>query len=528
MGRFLTHGRLLDGGETGNAGDGWLEAKLNMTITRETRFPFVTILTGLGVIFALVGFRRATNRLLLSGFTLGLLFMLGTDDLPSLYRLPMANKLQAFRVTYFIELFAFALAGMGAVKAGGLLFRLGAKVMPPVIPKLILTLVAVGLTGALWANTVRVVTPLLDTWNVALFDTVIKVLKKAGKPDPEKRIIVKFKRPGRKFRYALEHYVEIHGKYRSTCNHWMSSSPTTVLNVCTGTGAPWLAKPFSRMMGIRYLVVGKENAKSFVLPGQSQNEEYRHLGNFGKLAMIEDRRAAMLHEMPGPRVLITTRPAQWYWLTRAWVLRHTKKVGGPEVPWLVAGPSTALSDKTVLESVDAVMYLDDENIDKDRAALKAIAASGKPLLLSREIEGVAGHVFDTEDPSWDALLNLPSREAKGATFKRLDKRRNRRPDRLVFSTNSPEPTWLILSMVHFNGWKARIDGKPTTVFMSTPDVVSVLAPKGKHKIEFYYESSSMERWTAIVSILGWLCLLGLGLVMGARRIKKIVHERKKR
>ena len=86
---------------------------MNMMGTAEPRFPFVTILTGIGLIFALIGFRDPKNRYLLAGLATGIIFMLGSDDFPLLFQLPLINKVQAFRVSYFIEFFAVALAVQG-------------------------------------------------------------------------------------------------------------------------------------------------------------------------------------------------------------------------------------------------------------------------------------------------------------------------------------------------------------------------------------------------------------------------------
>jgi len=526
MGRFLVGGRLLDGGSMDGSSDASVETHLNMTPTRQTRFPFLTVLTGLGLILALIGGREPRNRLLIGGFAFGVLLMLGADDFPSFYGLPVFSKLQAFRVSYFIELFAIALGGMAVSRLGSLLIKWSAKVVPAIVPKLVSVLLVIAATSYVWWSTVDVVTPFLDTWDLDPFDRVSKVIEHRGTPNRQDRTLVKFRRPGRKFRFALEHWIEIHAQRGTVCNHWISSSPTVNLHLCGPLGAPWTAPAYTRLFGVRYLVVGREEAPAFVGKDSPLRDEYRQLGRVGRLTVIEDKRVAMLHEIPGRRVLVIGTPAQWYWLTKSWVARHSKAATSPATPWPLLGTSAALDDEALLDAVDAVMYLDDRGLERDRPRLEAIAASGKPLALSRPIEGLTGKVLGVKTPPWDRLLGSGVREAAGAKIKRLD--RGAEPDRLRYRVETPSPTLLVLSMQHFEDWQARADGRPLTVLAGGPDLVAVIAPAGEYQLEFSYEWTAMETATFWISAIGWLATIGFGLFLAGRGGWRFVQKRRKK
>ena len=514
MTRFLASGRLLDGGEMDGSPEAEIETQLNMAVTKETRFPFVTLLTALGLIVAIAGYRRPENRLLVGGFSLGLLLMLGTDDFGGFYSLPLVGSLQAFRVTYFIELFAFALGAAALARLGSLVVTWCSRKLPAVVPKLALTALVAGGLIYFWASTARIAASIMDTRDVKMFERIVDALDKAGAPSRQKRVSVKFSKPDRQFRYSLENWIELKGGYSTVCNHWTSLSATNNLHICGPLGSPWASPEYQRLLGIRFFVVEGEKMDKFTGEDSPLKDQYRRRGRIGRLGVIEDRRSGFLHEVPGPRVLVIATPAQWYWLTKRWVAQWPAKIGQPTTPWPLLAPAEALEDKALVGAVDAVMYLDDRSLERDRASLVAIADSGKKLALGRTIGGVAGRVLDIDDPSWNTALDLPSRPSSGSAIKRLDGGED--PDRLRFRVEAKEPTLFVLSMQHFEDWRARLDGRPLTVLAAGPDMVAVVSPSGRHEIDFTYEQSTMEIATMWISAIGWSVLILSGLFLAGR------------
>jgi hypothetical protein len=507
----LVSGRTFDGGRKDDSDDEHLDTLLNMTPTRDVRFPYYSLLTLAGFLLALRRFRDPAHRLLATGTVVGLLLYLGFDDFPFLQRVPVLNQIQPFRIGSFVELFSIALAGTAVAEGLDLLGRLARKRIPPVAAAAIVGVPAMIAIALFATDLKRVVTPLLDVWDVSQFQKVIKILKRAGPPDPEQRVLVKFSEPpSRMFRFALEHSLEVRGGFRSTCNHWTSISPQVNLRNCEALARVPEGLVLSRLMGVRYFVTKTDQLEPMLKAAGTSAPDYRRLGAWGKLVVVEDKRAGMAHEEPGPRVLVVANPSQWYWAVTGWLHQFRGRFGDPAVPWIFRGSVEALRDQAIVGAMDAVIYLDDddERAEEARAPLAAIAASGKPVLLGMPIEGVKARVTGRDDPHWSRLIDLPARSAPGTRIDRVGKRGI--PDRLAFDVDAPEPTVIFLSMEYFDGWGAEIDGAPATAVPGGPDLVSVAVPRGKHRLEFRFTLTPSETATLYLSLLAWLGVLGYG------------------
>lgn len=504
LGRALITGRTLDGGRKDKSVDEKLDNKLNMTFTREVRFPYYTIMAMLGVVFALIDFKRRKSKLMFTGLVLGLLLILGFDDFKFMYKLPIFNQIQTFRIGYFIEFFAIGLAAYGASQVLALVGR-GLRIFSPTfVSKIVMILVVITAVCAYYLDLERIVTPMLDSWDEIHFSRVDKTIRKTGKPDPQKRVLVKFPSPpSRQFRFSLEHALEVLHGHRSACNHWTSLSPTINLAICGAIFHPERAQNLVRMMGIRFLVTTKKQLPTFIPSNSEKSTPYRLLGRSGRLVrIIEDKEASMLHEPPGPRILVIADPTQWYWLTKGWVARFGKRIGDENVPWLLRGNSEALSDQRVINHVDGVIYADKRSVEHDTEALVRIASSGKTILSGFPIEGVDTRVTRPGDGPWYNLLPIGSRESVKITMTQLDQGID--PEYAKFRVNGQEDTSVFFSMQAFHGWRAVVDGETVATFAGGPDLVAAIIPAGEHEIEFIYESTTLENVCMFISLLAWL------------------------
>jgi hypothetical protein len=528
--RALASGRVLDGGRKDDSADEQLDIKLNMTGTREVRFPYYSILALIGLVLALIRFRQPVQRVLIGGTVLGLLLYLGFDDFPFMYRMPILNQVQAFRVGWFVELFAVALAGQAVAWLLSAPYGLLRRKLAPRFAAIPIALPGICLVAAFAWDLERVVMPLLDTWDVKLFDKVDRVLRRAGAPDPEQRLLVKFGRPpSRQFRFALEHALEVRGDHISTCNHWTSISPTVNLKICGVLHRPERALEFTRMMGVRFLLIKKKQIAEINKQFSEPDNPYRVWGRMGRVYVVEDRQASMIHEPAGPRVLVVANSSQWYHLLGKWLRSYGAKVGDPRVPWLLRAPSQTLADPTVLDAVDAVMYLDDTNLEDDLAALKKVGESKLPLLLGLPIDGVEGQVMRPGSKPWGTLLRLGPRPAVGAEFKRLDEPGDMQ--RFAYRVVAPKSTVVYLSMQYFDGWRAEIDGEPAVVLDGGPDLVALVVPRGTHAVHFSFQLETDQLIVLVLSLVGWFGVLvvigvtrGPGAVRGIRRLARRVLD----
>jgi len=88
------------------------------------------------------------------------------------------------------------------------------------------------------------------------------------------------------------------------------------------------------------------------------------------------------------------------------------------------------------------------------------------------------------------------------------------PDRVVARSRADRRSLLVLSDVHYPGWKARVDGRDAPLERVDYLLRGVVVPAGTHRVEFRYEPTS---WRAgwIISVLGLLAVTA-ALVAGLR------------
>jgi hypothetical protein len=83
-------------------------------------------------------------------------------------------------------------------------------------------------------------------------------------------------------------------------------------------------------------------------------------------------------------------------------------------------------------------------------------------------------------------------------------------NRIRIDVNTPENGFLLLSEVYYPAWKAFIDGKETEIFRVDYCLRSVYVEKGKHTVEFVYESSSFR--SGMITSIAALILSIVGLI----------------
>jgi Bacterial membrane protein YfhO len=92
------------------------------------------------------------------------------------------------------------------------------------------------------------------------------------------------------------------------------------------------------------------------------------------------------------------------------------------------------------------------------------------------------------------------------------------PERVVAEASAERRSLLVLTDVHFPGWKATVDGKSVPIERVDYLLRGVVVPPGTHRVEFSYEPASFRAgW--IISVLGLLSVLGAAVV-GLRRRRR--------
>jgi hypothetical protein len=88
------------------------------------------------------------------------------------------------------------------------------------------------------------------------------------------------------------------------------------------------------------------------------------------------------------------------------------------------------------------------------------------------------------------------------------------PDRVVARSRADRRSLLVLSDLHYPGWKVSVDGRDAPLERVDYLLRGVMVPAGTHRVEFRYEPAS---WRAgwIISVLALLAVAG-ALVAGLR------------
>jgi hypothetical protein len=87
-------------------------------------------------------------------------------------------------------------------------------------------------------------------------------------------------------------------------------------------------------------------------------------------------------------------------------------------------------------------------------------------------------------------------------------------ERVVAESRAPRRSLLVLTDVHYPGWKATVDGRPAAIERVNYLLRGVVVPPGTHRVEFRYEPTSWRvGW--IVSLLGLLAV-AVAVVAGLR------------
>ncbi len=96
-------------------------------------------------------------------------------------------------------------------------------------------------------------------------------------------------------------------------------------------------------------------------------------------------------------------------------------------------------------------------------------------------------------------------------------------EKVVAKSNAPRRSLLVLTDVHYPGWKAFVDGEEAPVERVDYLLRGVMVPAGSHTVEFRYEPASV-RAGLIISALGVVALLA-ALGVGLQQRRRAGHAR---
>jgi hypothetical protein len=96
---------------------------------------------------------------------------------------------------------------------------------------------------------------------------------------------------------------------------------------------------------------------------------------------------------------------------------------------------------------------------------------------------------------------------------------------LTIMVDTPADSALVVADTYYPGWKATLDGTPTTIYRANLAFRAVIVPAGKHEVRMTYQPQSFTVSAAIslVSLAIYIVLVGVMLVNRRRSAGKAVR-----
>ncbi len=86
-----------------------------------------------------------------------------------------------------------------------------------------------------------------------------------------------------------------------------------------------------------------------------------------------------------------------------------------------------------------------------------------------------------------------------------------RPNRATFGVSTSETALLVLSDMHYPGWRAWVDGAPAPIYKTDGIFRGVIVPPGEHRVEMRFFPRSLRLGLGLAAMAGWLIVVGAGL-----------------
>lgn len=512
-----------------------LMERVTMGVTVHTRFPFVTALTGLGLLVALLGFRRAHCRFLAAGLAFSLFLFAGTDDFPLLGKLPLIGLVQAFRCTYLVEFFAYGLVGLGveAVLRAAWAF---AVTRPRPARRILGVVLSLGIGLGIVACVAEI--SLLARLNTRVHEqTRLDAWLDSVGSLPDR---------GYPFRVlSLERWNSYRawlasGGYRSPCSHWGAVEPTTSLFLCYKTRGRPLQTEMHALAGIRYLAGNRDAVAKYL---EAEGPDGRAL--YQRLPNGRDRRGkpnegrylldlglpSFARPLAGWPLPVVCDDRQWLWLVDGWMERYRMTAGRESTPIPLRVAAGTLADSGLLDVAPAMLYLRSGVVGDDAAALRRFASGGGAVVAPLPIDGVDVLRAAPGPTIWAFLPKAQGAGEDGASAVEITEYHDpaRPSQRYALDADALVSTVVVLPTAAVEGWTARLDGEPLPVFPTGPDMVGVWLPAGAHRLELTWQMPVWEGATMVLSLVALaivvlvLALVAAGRITLRRALRRTLH-----
>ena len=524
---FLTGKLLDDPREVSSEQTEPLDTRLdqiNITKTRWTRPPVVTALTLLGLVVALVGFRRHANRFLATGFLFGLVLLTGPDDTPWLRYLPFMAHLQVFRTTYLMEFFAFGLVGLGLEAVG----RRAAALISgrgPLARALAGSLFGVACAGALaffffqTANLARIHIHTADGEYLNAAVDVMGSIPEEGYPysalSHARSILVQDRLAMEGWRVSATHWGGVVSSAELQLLYEMRRHPkNTDLEALAGRR---FHLEDQKSLPERAGILDEDGLPLYdELPAPPRREGAPN----SRLSILDNGREQFLSPLVGTPVPVVCGNAAWFWLCRTWSSAFAKKLFDEATPIPIRLTDEQLASGVALESAQIVLFLEEEISDDQREALRGFTERGGTVISPVEIAGLRTVEPARKSGLWSIVKrhiprSRPNHEKKTLHRDELDPALEvaeirlqedplRSCQRYDFDVEALREIIAVLPTVPVPGWEVTVDGEPVESFAAGPDLLAFFLPEGAHRVSARWSMPAVDRLFLLLSLLALL------------------------
>ncbi len=226
--------------------------------------------------------------------------------------------------------------------------------------------------------------------------------------------------------------------------------------------------------------------------------------NFGSLYGVMDMRGISPLFLKGPQTIIyhdyVNNPLAWELFAVKYVFSGSQTLSSPTV---VIGRGRDRDGEVYLHRLEdprpfALLYYEADIVDSDEWALELMADARY-----HERERIILH----EPP----ILELPGVAAAGTV-----EVKSFAPEEITLDINTSENAILSLSLPHYPGWEARLNGKPIEIMRAYAGLTALEIPAGQHRLSLIFAPLSYAIG-ALISLVTWLGLILLVLATGRRR-----------
>ena len=226
--------------------------------------------------------------------------------------------------------------------------------------------------------------------------------------------------------------------------------------------------------------------------------------NYGSLYGVMDMRGISPLFLKGPQAIIyrdyVNNPLAWELFAVKYIFSGSGSLSPPTV---VIDRGRDQDGEVFLHKLEdprpfAILYYQADVVDSDEWALELMT---DPRYDERE------QIVLHQPPTLELQKSVAAGSAQVQSFA---------PEQITLDINTSENAILSLSLPHYPGWQARLNGQATDIIRAYAGLIAIEIPGGQHRLTLEFAPRSFAIG-ALISLVSWLGLAAFALVTVRRR-----------